>query len=85
MERRRRSLSLSPDIQNDKKSEAERSSRSASGCFIRREFHTPARLLFTLIHVLDQALYVFRLMGYQFQLIDIAVGKDGCHREVLAT
>lgn len=84
MERRRRSRSRSLDAQNDK---AAGSRTIKSVCFrllYPAGFSYTGQVLFTLIHVLDQALYVFRLMGHEFQLIDISVGKDGRHGEVLA-
>ena len=43
------------------------------------DFRMSSLPLFTLIHVLDQTFHVFRFMGNQLQLIDDAVGKDGCH------
>lgn len=62
----RRSRSRSPDVQNDK---AAGSRTIKSVCFrplYPAGFSYTVQVLFPLIHVLDQAICVFRLMGYEF-------------------
>ena len=39
--------------------------------------------LLALVHVLDQALDILLVMGYQVQLLDVAVGEQRSHGEVL--
>ena len=39
--------------------------------------------LFALIHIFDQTLDIFFILGHDIQLLNVTVGEHGCHGKVL--